>query len=150
MSAATATIVGGVIAAGGALGAAAIQSHAAGKAANAQTAAAGKANARLDPYATAGYGAISNLQGMIGRPANGAIPAPGATGIPSGGLSALAVNTQQEQNKLAPPAIGPGQPASAQTASGFVTLRSPDGKETQQVPAAQAPFYLSKGAQVIQ
>ncbi len=120
MSAATATIVGGAIAAAGSLGAAAIQSHAAGKAADVQTAAAKTANTRLDPYASAGYGAVSNLQGLVGRPATAAQPVQTPMG---------------------------GQPT-PQTGSGFVTIKAPTG-EVQQVPMSQAQFYVSKGGQVV-
>ncbi len=124
MSAATATIIGGAIAAGGAIGAAEIQSHAAGKAADAQTAAATKSNTRLDPYAQAGYGAISNLQGLVGRPAGGASMA--------GALSATPSQT----------------PSSTVPQSGMVTVRAPTG-EVQTVPFSQSGYWQSKGATIV-
>lgn len=157
-----------IIGAAGTLGASAIQAHAAGSARKSQEAAGAKANARLDPYATAGYGAVSNLQGMVGRPAPSAPSSTGASGDP---MAAIYANPSLAFNGPLPPGVtrspgsimgalhgassayGPSSLAGMAAGGGggqqqMITVRAPTG-ETQSVPASQSGYWQSKGATVI-
>lgn len=123
---------------------------------------------RLSPYADLGVGALGNLRQLAGvpNPMTGS-GKPTAT-APPGSPSALAPNAysynpqtgvstyngynpQTGQITGTPPvSYDPrtGQTTVNPTASGYVTMRAPDGS-TQQVDPGHVDYYRQKGAQVV-
>lgn len=158
MGIATGALIAAGIGAAASVGSSAIQSHAAGKAADKQTAAANQATQlqrdiynqqRADsmPWLRAGQGAISTLANLSGIPMGG----PGTGGIPSG------VNPGYPQ---APQAHAPSPNAQytggvavprslAMVAqggnNGLVGMRAPDGS-VNYVEPHQVDFYSGLGA----
>lgn len=138
----TAAIIGGALAAGGAVGSAAIQAHAAGSARKSQEKATGRSQAILQPYASAGYGALSNLQGLTASgPASQQVAQRLASqGAPTGAPSTLTGAFGS--------AVPRGQVAQGQGYQPMVTLRAPTG-ETRRVPLSQSGYLISQGAKMV-
>lgn len=188
----TGLLIGAGIAAGGAVGSAAIASHAAGKAADAQGEAADKALAfanqqyqqqRADtaPWRNAGGQAVNTLSGLMGLPSGpvqqpynwgpppGTIPnehgpgfgilKPGVTPedvLPGGkygrvgagpdGSQRTAVNGDPTGRVGVPRLADVGMaPGAAQTQSGYVLMRAPNG-ETQPVSPGEVDHFERLGA----
>ncbi len=83
-----------------------------------------------------------NAQGIVTNPQGPPLSAPQA---PPGTLGSLGQGTLTPTS----PGITPQAQAQAQTQSGYVTMQAPDGT-TAQVDAAHAPYWLRRGAQVVQ
>ena len=128
----TAAIIGGALAAGGALGSAAIQARAAGKARNLQERGADRARTIQQPYVDAGTGALTTLRGLTGQPQPPMSYAPPPQQAVPRNLS--------QMGRALPSGRGPGA---------LTTVRAPTG-ETRQVPASQTGYWQSRGAQVVQ
>lgn len=138
-------LLGGIIAAGGAIGSAAIQAHAASKATDAEV----KANNNALNVAQQQYGQTQQmLQPFISGQNTAALqrPVTGAGGYTPGvGLTAPTVARSAAPNTFQPAAPQMGAPASQ---GGMVMLQAPTG-ETRRVPAGQAQMYIARGAKVI-
>jgi hypothetical protein len=120
------------------------------------------------PYQNMGAGALAALGSGLGVTPGNIAPTPistGSSGIqnptrnPSGSTSGFvdpadmsAYSSQPQGFNLTPAQqrIDAQNPAStANLSQSSVRLQSPDGKETQTVPASQAQYYISQGAKVV-
>lgn len=156
------------IAAGGGIVNSAINSHAAGNAADVQAKGAADAlaeqkrifdlqTAQRKPYLDASTAALGNLQNLASRPMQGA-PAPYQWGgynrpmapaaPPAGNLGQLAFAPGVTPQMAPRPASGPQGPAQMGREP-MVTLAAPDGT-IQQVPQSQEQHFLSRGARRVQ
>lgn len=160
-----ASIFGADVASGAAKDAAATQAAAGQKSLDLQKQIYTQGQANLSPYMSAGAGAITNLRGLTGQSLTPAPASPmTAPGQFPGGHPGLFPGSTEyapgegPANLGMPLAAGPpaaiGAPslnslASQQTSSGYVTMRSPDGKSTKPVPADQVAHYQQQGAQVV-
>lgn len=150
----------GLISGGTALVSGALGAHAASSAADKQTASADKAlalqsqiygntRADLSPFVSLGTGALSNLRKLGGVPnvqSGSMTPAPMAPVVTNRVQgSAPTIGTAVPRNAATLSTFGQ---APSGTASGYVTMRAPDGS-TNQVPANQVQHWTSRGAQVI-
>lgn len=149
-----------------------IESVQASKASNAQQQAAGQAQqvagqvygqqqGLYAPYYTAGASALGQLTGLAGLPAPGTVlPASASLGAAGGTpQTAVPAPTRTPTNQSTVTSTPGSQPMSlaSMSASSYgnqaqssmprmVTLQSPDGAETQQVPESAAPWYIQQGA----
>lgn len=143
-------VIGGIIAAAGSVGGAAIASHSANKAAEQQTAASDKAlavqqqqyaNAQklLSPYLTGGS-ALSPLNYRV-NPYGAASPFQGVEGAPTFGNLATYAGSGQT------PAAAAANPGGGD----MVMMQAPasEGGMRRAVPRALVPHYQQKGAQVV-
>lgn len=113
-----------------------------------------RGQAGLSPYMSAGTGAVTNLRGLSGQPLEVVGPAAGTPGsLPP---NAAAPSPRMATDTGAVPTGDVAVPrstlqnfASQQTASGYVTMRSPDGSMTQPVPANLVDHYRQQGATVV-
>ncbi len=156
-------LIGAAVSGGAALGSAALQSHAAGKAADAQTKAAqealdfakaqkAKQEAAYAPFGALGQQAVGMLPGLARQAPVGGPPAPYTT-QPRATAPMPQVNAQGAPMSMMggagamAPAMG-GQMAPGQMQQPMVTLAAPDGSQ-KQVPASQAPYFISRGAKQV-
>lgn len=158
-----AVIGGGLLAAGGAIGSAAISSHAAKSAAqtqanagqqalNLQTQIYNRAQPMFAPYQQLGQQALGNLANTrplvtsadpaILRQQNPTLQRPAMPNNPGAPINTAPIQLPQLGGPNAPTV----QPTSS--TSSLVMLRLPNGS-TLQVPAGAVPQYQSQGAQVI-
>jgi hypothetical protein len=151
-----------LISSGGAIVKGAIQSNAAKNAAAQEVAAGNKALgiekdvydrqlSALSPYQSLGGAATGRLGELLGYPAGTGVPTAGPVAPTTDAVRGAAVTAAQQnmpQTTLPPATLQALANARGQqqTTSGYVNMASPDGSETQPVPAELAPHYASLGA----
>jgi len=152
-----AAVVGGIIAGAGSIGAAAIQSHAAGKAADQQVAAGDKAlalqkdiynqqQANEAPFRNTGASAITTLGGLLGLPSGGG----GSTGqLPTNTLGSVAgpgyTPAQANFDRYSPTGgyIGKDTPMAEQMTNPYVNIDA-SGYTAQQHGASPSAIPMLK------
>jgi hypothetical protein len=117
---------------------------------------------QVAPYVNMGQGALAALGNGLGvTPANPAVLQPGQSRpvgqttsgfIPPDDFSSFKQQVQAQNPTASIPNMPQQNPAAqAQNLSqSSVKMRSPDGKDVQDVPAQDVPYYLSKQATVVQ
>lgn len=156
-------LITGLAPAVGAIGGAALQSRAQGKAAKTQSNAALEA-ARIqdaslqraeaeqrrihddlrqqnEPYLQGGQQAVSRMGGLLSQGPNWSYQGP------TGGAPVLPPRPEGV-NRLRPIMAGSGQTPAAAAAAPMVTMKAPTG-QVKQVPAAQVEYFAQRGASVV-
>lgn len=156
----TAAIIGLAASAGAGVASSAIQSHQAGKAVDAQTAAANKAlelqkqqqaqaQQNMAPYQQLGQAQLGRLNQMASQPAQQFNPANYSGGVPK----AQPMPAQAQQQPMGQTLASLGQQAPAAPAMGgggdTVTIRTPDGRTIPNFPRVKVPEAMQRGAQVL-